>query len=640
MVVSKKDIPVAMPLTDSSSSGGELEYERTTVENKGILATLREQPNLMWVILVASGGGFLFGNDIGYIGPILEFDSFKETMSDNEPISPTESALIVGTFSIGAVLGALPFVSAFFIEKVGRKWSIFIGSVIFLIGAIWQAASTSLIVFYFGRIVDGFSIGILSVVVPIYQAEVSPPHVRGAMGTMYQLSITFGILVANLCDWAVENDPNWWLAMIPQIVFSACLAVLAVFLPKSPRFQLMTGNHEGAYESLSNLRRGSTDHAIKKEYRDMASAIDEEAKAGVASYSEIWNSSFMFRFTCVGILLQLGQQFTGINALMYFGPTIFKSAGVEPIVFQVIQASVNFASTFPAIYMVDRLGRKFLFLVGAIGMTVCFTIIGSMGAASLEFPDHCYGDTFRSDNRVACSTSRGLNPVACIPDAEAFGRDEFTDSCPVTFDDVTDVYTPGYTEEQCACGAEVEDWFKVLMIIFTFVFIFFFASGWGPVAWVYTSEIYPTRFRGKIVGITTMSNWLGNTGIAFMTPVLLDSIQFYTFIIFAACNGFLILYSIWLPETKDIPLENILEKFEKRLGEWKEKDSILNKNLDDLKAACPCGDKCACGDNCKCAQNCDCGQPDAKVSCCGDAKPSCCGGYEERVSGTELTTVV
>jgi len=575
---SVKPMASTKALTLEASKGKTTSFQKKplSVEDQGIWATLREQHNLIWIILIASGGGFLFGNDIGYIGPVLTFDSFQKTMSESEPITATEEALIVGTFSIGAVLGALPFVSAFFVENLGRKWSIFIGSVIFCIGAIWQAASTNLITFYFGRIVDGFSIGILSVVVPIYQAEVSPPHIRGAMGTMYQLSITFGILVANLCDWAVEDDPNWWLAMIPQIVFSVCLAVLALRLPESPRFQLMKGNHEGAYESLQDLRKGATEEAIKLEYEDMTSVVDEEAKAGVASYKEIWSSNFMFRFMMVGVVLQLGQQFTGMNALMYFGPTIFKSAGVEPIVFQVIQASVNFASTFPAIYLVDRMGRKFLFLVGAIGMTVSFAIIGAMGVASLEFPENCYSDTFRTDNRVACAYTRGLTPEACIPDAEAFGRSEFTDQCPVLFEN--GFYVPDYTEEQCSCGAEVKDWFKIVMIMFTFTFIFFFAASWGPVAWVYTSEIYPTRFRGKIVGITTMSNWIGNTGIAFMTPVLLDSIQFWTFIIFAACNFFLIFYSIWLPETKDIPLEHILEKFEQRLGEWKEKDAHLNSN--------------------------------------------------------------
>jgi len=193
----------------------------------GLWKTLRQQPRLLWVIMVAAGGGFLFGNDIGYIGPILDFESFKNTMSNDEPISPGQQSLIVGTFSIGAILGALPFVSSMFIEWIGRKWSIILGMIIFLIGAIIQAAATNLTVFYIGRVVDGFSIGILSVVVPIYQAEVSPPHIRGAMGTTYQLSITFGILVANLCDWAVENDPNWWFAMIPHIVFSAVLAFLA-----------------------------------------------------------------------------------------------------------------------------------------------------------------------------------------------------------------------------------------------------------------------------------------------------------------------------------------------------------------------------------------------------------------------------
>jgi len=135
------------------ASQGKTSFQKKplSVEDQGIWATLREQHNLIWIILIASGGGFLFGNDIGYIGPVLTFDSFQKTMSESEPITATEEALIVGTFSIGAVLGALPFVSAFFVENLGRKWSIFIGSVIFCIGAIWQAASTNLITFYFGR---------------------------------------------------------------------------------------------------------------------------------------------------------------------------------------------------------------------------------------------------------------------------------------------------------------------------------------------------------------------------------------------------------------------------------------------------------------------------------------------------------
>jgi MFS family permease len=220
--------------------------------------------------------------------------------------------------------------------------------------------------------------------------------------------------------------------------------------------------------------------------------------------------------------------------------------------------------------------------MGAIGMTICMGVIGGMGAGSLSFPDNCYSDEFRSENRVACAFTNGLNPFECIPDAEAVGRDEFIDNCPV--DTSVIPFIPEYTPEQCACGAEVAVWFQIIMIIMTMVFICFFASGWGPVAWVYTGEIYPNRYRAKIVGMATMANWIGNAGVAFMTPVLLDDIQFNTFLIFAGVNFLLIFYSWWLPETKDMPLEKIVGKFEGKLGVWKNKTTGDVKALEDVES--------------------------------------------------------
>jgi len=339
---------------------------------------------------------------------------------------------------------------------------------------------------------------------------------------------------------------------------------------------MINKKEQEAEEVLNNLRKGAPQAAIDSEFKAMRKVAHQEAEIGIASFKEIFSDGFIVKFMLVGCIIQLGQQFTGMNALMYFGPTIFKSAGVEPIVFQVIQASVNFFATFPAIYAVDRFGRKPLFLIGAIGMTVCFGIIGAMGVGSLDFPENCYTDEFRSDNRVACAYTKGNSAFQCELNAGALDRSEFFDECPIDATDPLNL-VPEFTPEQCACGAEVEEWFQVVMILFTFLFIIFFASGWGPVAWVYCSEIYPNRFRAKIVGITTLSNWVGNAGIAFMTPVLLDTIQFNTFLIFAACNFLLIFYSWWLPETKDIPLEKIVNKFEGKLGKWK------NKTLGDVK---------------------------------------------------------
>ena len=166
------------------------------------------------IALFSAVGSVLFGLDIGYIGPIIESVSFKKDVAhigSEESIPSCTEGLIVSLFSIGAMCTACPFVSSYFLDYWGRKVSIMIGSVIFILGSALQGASTGSAQLLVGRFVAGMSIGLLSSVIVLYQSELAPASMRGALSTLYQLGITFGILLAAFIDQLIveRTEVNW-----------------------------------------------------------------------------------------------------------------------------------------------------------------------------------------------------------------------------------------------------------------------------------------------------------------------------------------------------------------------------------------------------------------------------------------------
>jgi len=194
-----------------------------------------------------------------------------------------------------------------------------------------------------------------------------------------------------------------------------------------------------------------------------------------------------------------------MNAFMYFGPKIFQSIGFSPNMFTTINNFVNFISTFPAIFLADRAGRRSLMLWSAMGMTLACGVMGFMGLLYVR------------------ATDGG-----------------------------------GYTVDNKGAG-----WAIAVSVFF---FVFNFAYGFGPIVWVYCSEMFPLRYRARCIGVCTLANWTGNFIIAQFTPMLLESIQFSTFFVFGAFCLLGIFLSAWMPETKGVPLELIQQLFDHKSG--------------------------------------------------------------------------
>lgn len=460
--------------------------------------------------LVSSLGAFLFGLDIGYIAPILECAEFKRDVahlpdweSSDSKIAAGEAGFIVAIFSIGCIIMSLPFISSYFLDSFGRRASIIIGSLIFLVGCVFQARAYSLPVMCVGRFINGCSIGLLSNVVPLYQSEMAPPKLRGALTSTYQLMITLGIFVAAFLDLELlGHRAGWrtaiWLQMSPALVILLTMPLL----PCSPRWLVQKGRDKEAQQVLARLR--GEDEA-GREYQTIVKDFEASVSLGEPTWREVFTGR-VGKLVALGSTLQLLQQLVGMNAFMYFGPRIFGSFGVPETLFQTINNSVNCLATLPALYLIDCAGRRILFIAGAVGMMCSCLLMGTLGEV---FIHRNAEGALESSSPVVSSTL-----VGCV-----------------------------------------------------FFFVVSFACTWGPIVWVYCSEMFPLKYRSRCIGVTTATNWIGNFLIAQLAPMLLDSIGFGTFFIFGFFGLCALLVGLWLPETKGLMLEDIGGIFDKRFGE-------------------------------------------------------------------------
>uniref|UniRef100_A0A7S2JXX6 Hexose transporter 1 n=1 Tax=Zooxanthella nutricula TaxID=1333877 RepID=A0A7S2JXX6_9DINO len=341
--------------------------------------------------LLSALGALLFGLDIGYIGPILECASFKRDVagitSPSEALPDTTVGFIVGIFSLGCVLTSVPCVSGYFMDVWGRRDSVIIGSAVFVVGCLVQGFAASVSTILVGRLVAGMSIGLLSAVVALYQSEVSPPSMRGALTSLYQLMITLGIVVACVADhYLVELEGGWRWAIFMQLIPSGALLVAMPFLPRSPRWLAQQGRQTEALRALESLRESQSE--ARDELTEIQAACSEAGEAGEVEFAELF-AGMTGRLVAIGVVLQMMQQLVGMNAFMYFGPRIFGSLGLDQNRFQVMTSLVNFGATFPAIFLADGFGRRSLLLVGACAMAVACLAMGlaGFGAAGAELGD-------------------------------------------------------------------------------------------------------------------------------------------------------------------------------------------------------------------------------------------------------------
>ncbi|CAJ0995491.1 Galactose-proton symporter [Sodalis praecaptivus] len=322
-----------------------------------------------FVCFMAALTGLLFGLDIGVIAGALPF------LSTDLHIDNRQQEWVVSSMMFGAAVGALA--AGLMSAKLGRKFSLLTGALLFIIGSLWSALSPNVESLIIARILLGLAVGIASYTAPLYLSEIAPEKIRGSMISMYQLMIAIGILAAYLSDTAFSYSGSWrW--MLGIITIPAVLLFIGVlFLPGSPRWLAARGRYHEAQKVLDMLR--SSSEQVRKELEE----IRESLKIKQSGWALFKNNSNFRRAVFLGVLLQVMQQFTGMNVIMYYAPKIFGIAGFTSTANQmwgtVIVGLVNVLATFIAIGLVDRWGRKPIlklgFLVMAVGMGVLGTLL-------------------------------------------------------------------------------------------------------------------------------------------------------------------------------------------------------------------------------------------------------------------------
>ncbi|MEP6484955.1 MAG: sugar porter family MFS transporter [Rudaea sp.] len=317
--------------------------------------------------ILAALAGLMFGLDIGVISGAVQFIQAEFRIDDHG------IEWIVSAMMFGAALGAA--VAGWLSSALGRKRSLVLGAVLFVLGSLLCAAAWSPQTLIVARLVLGLAIGIAAFTAPLYLAEVADEKSRGAMISLYQLMITIGILVAFLSDTAFSYSGNWrWMLGVIAVPGVAFLFGL-MFLPDSPRWLILRGRHDEARRVLLKLRGDPV--IVTRE----ASDIEESLRTPQVGWHLFLANKNFRRSVALGIMLQLVQQFTGMNVVMYYAPRIFHDLGYDTAAqmwFTAIVGLTNVLATFIAIGFVDRIGRKPILYAGFAVMALGLGIVGTL----------------------------------------------------------------------------------------------------------------------------------------------------------------------------------------------------------------------------------------------------------------------
>jgi sugar porter (SP) family MFS transporter len=377
-----------------------------------------------------------------------------------------------------------------------------LGGAAFLCGIAMETIAGNLATLYLGRVIAGVGVGIMSATVPLYISETAETYIRGRLIAVYQLMITIGIFIATCVNsliivyyGAAKGDSEWRLAFGLQFI-PCCLMMLALlFLPFSPRWLIYMGRSVEGLAVIAKLRgKPEESEAVQNEYKEIVKSVDEEREIGEGSWVQLFTDPVVRYRTFLGITLQFFQQWTGINIILYFGASLFAALG-----FSDTMSIIGFPLINSAVNLLATIPG--MWLIERAGRKFLLIVGGfGMGVSLI---------------------------LVCI-----FGQ----------------IGANNNSLDRLGIGA----------IVFVLVFVIFFGATWGPVVWVYQSEIFPLRYRAKGTSAATVSNWVWNAVVSKIAPLILAKINYYTYIIWAGWCVVMAIFTIFfVPETKGLTLEQI-----------------------------------------------------------------------------------
>ncbi|KAI6781227.1 High-affinity glucose transporter-like protein [Emericellopsis cladophorae] len=488
--------------------------------------------NIYVIAGVAVIGGGLFGFDISSLSAQLGTQSYKCYFNqgpDGPPFSDAEYCTgprplvqggITASMSAGSWAGAL--FSGPLSDRLGRKWSIIIGTIFWAIGSAICSASQNIGMLCAGRAINGFAIGIESAQVPVYIAELAPPSKRGRFIAFQQWAITWGILIMYYMSYGSSfiggrtaqtySTTPFRLPWALQIIPGLFLGGMMFLLPESPRWLARKDRWEDCHAVLTLVHgRGDSSHPfVMSELQDIKDMAEFERRHADVTYLDLFKPAMINR-TLIGLFMQIWSQLTGMNVMMYYINNIFAMAGYEgnaALLASSVNYCINVLCTLPAIIWMDRWGRRPTLLVGAFFMCLWMCVnAGVMGSYGRVVPG-------------------GVDGV------------------------------PSQSMEVTGAPAKA-------LIASTYLFVASFAPTWGPVSWAYPPELFPLALRGKGVALATSGNWAFNTALGLFVPEAFANIKWKTYLVFAVFLFAAFWHVFFLfPETAGRTLEETTAIFE------------------------------------------------------------------------------
>ncbi|GKV41091.1 hypothetical protein SLEP1_g48670 [Rubroshorea leprosula] len=462
--------------------------------------------------IVAASSGLIFGYDIGISGGVTTMVPFLKKffpsilrkaaeaktnvycVYDSEVLTAFTSSLYIAGLAASLVASRLTAV-------LGRRNTMVLGGCTFFTGAAINGGAENIAMLIIGRILLGFGVGFTNQAAPVYLSEVAPPKWRGAFNTGFQFFIGVGVVASNCINYATaKHSWGWRVSLGLAVVPAAIMTIGALLISDTPSSLVERGKLDQARKSLLNVR--GKDANVEAEITELVKASVVAKAANQEPFVTIFERQYRPHLV-MSIAIPFFQQVTGINIIAFYAPVLFQSVGFgsdSALIASIILGLVNLGSILVSTGVVDRFGRRFLFLIGGIQMFLCQVAVA-----------------------IVLATTTGVSGTKPI--------------------------SKGYA---------------ILVLVLMCIYAAGFGWSWGPLSWLIPSEIFPMKIRPTGQSISVAVNFAVTFVLSQTFLTMLCHFKFGTFLFYAGWIAVMTIFvALFLPETKGIPLDSMYTVWEK-----------------------------------------------------------------------------